>query len=294
MHGKKLSKLKLFSLIIVLLTFRNYGFANENSRFQNELDFGDFNSFDYTQAEQESNSSFDNFGLEYSAQESKGAKLLQHKIIYDPIDFINEPLYYGNYHLFSSAEVLISPAYIFFDDGKPSQNSFVYLSNTIKNLGAPVSAVNFLLMGKFKLAGLTSTAFLVNSTVGVLGIFNASDALFGISSKYNAQFGITTVYYTNFEGFYTFIPVLGPNHLSDLVGFGVDLFFDPFFYFVPWFSVSASLARRMESYFSSRAGVDLLISLSTSEYLGAQSLYYQKRRLMVDLLRKDEFINYYK
>ncbi len=287
MGNNKLSKVKLLFLIVVFLVFKNFSFANE-------LSFDDFDDFNYTAEEPQNDASFDDFGLEFSTQENEGTKLLQHKVIYDPIDFINEPLYYGNYHLFSSAEKLISPAYVFFDDGKPSQNSFVYLSNPIKNLGAPVSAVNFLLMGKFKLAGLTSAAFLVNSTIGVLGIFNVSEPLLGISPRYNAQFGITTVYYTDFEGFYTFIPVLGPNHLSDLVGFGVDLFFDPFFYFVPWFSVSASLARRMESYFSSRAGVDLLISLSTSEYLGAQSLYYQKRRLMVDLLRKDEFIDYYK
>ncbi len=275
----------IFTLFFIALFNINFLFANIN----NQPSFDDFDSYDF----EETSPQGETYGLMYSEDDFASSTGLQHKIIYDPLHFINEPLYYSNYHLFSSAEYLIKPFYGVFEGGEPSSNSFVYLSNPIKNLGAPVSTVNFLLMGKFKIAGLTASAFVINTTIGVLGIFNASEHFFNISADYDAQFGITAVYYTDLEGFYTFLPVMGPNHLSDLLGFGVDLFFDPIFYFAPWVGVSLSLARRMESYFSSRAGIDLLISLSTDEYLGSQSLYYQKRRLMVDLLRKDEYIKYY-
>jgi phospholipid-binding lipoprotein MlaA len=100
------------------------------------------------------------------------------------------------------------------------------VSNFLGNLGAPVVLANDLLQGKPVRAGKTLARFGVNTTVGVLGIFDPAASI-GLE-PHNEDFGQTLAVWGVGEGPYIFVPLLGPTNVRDGVGHMVDSVFDPF------------------------------------------------------------------
>lgn len=100
------------------------------------------------------------------------------------------------------------------------------IRNVLANLRTPVILVNDVLQGDTHRAATTMGRFLVNTTVGIGGIFDrATD--FGLLG-HTEDFGQTLAVWGMPEGPYLFIPVLGPSNPRDLGGFGVDVAMDPF------------------------------------------------------------------
>ena len=94
------------------------------------------------------------------------------------------------------------------------------VSNFFNNLGQPVSAVNALLQGKPKQAAQSLGRFLVNSTLGIAGIFDpASDAK--LPNK-NEDFGQTLGTWGWKRSRYVELPLFGPRTLRDTFGMAVD------------------------------------------------------------------------
>ncbi len=92
--------------------------------------------------------------------------------------------------------------------------------NFLNNLSLPVSALNSVAQGKTDNALATFSNFLINSTVGVLGIFDVAGQK-GIFYK-TEDFGQTLGHYGSGQGSYLMIPILGPSSTRDLSGFLVD------------------------------------------------------------------------
>ncbi|NYZ61972.1 MlaA family lipoprotein [Luteimonas deserti] len=91
------------------------------------------------------------------------------------------------------------------------------VGNFFSNLGQPVSAVNALLQGRPKAAGQSLGRFLINSTLGIGGIFDpASDA--DIPHR-DADFGQTLGVWGWRNSRYVELPLFGPRTLRD--GFGL-------------------------------------------------------------------------
>ena len=90
------------------------------------------------------------------------------------------------------------------------------VSNFFNNLGQPVSAVNALLQGKPKQAGQSLGRFLLNSTLGIGGIFDpASDAKLPNKGE---DFGQTLGYWGWKNSRYFELPLFGPRTLRDTFG----------------------------------------------------------------------------
>ena len=100
------------------------------------------------------------------------------------------------------------------------------LHNVLANIGTPVQLTNDMLEGKPRRAGDTTMRFLINTTVGVLGIFDVATK-WGYPD-HDADFGMTLANWGVPEGPFLFLPVLGPSDPRDAVGFGVDIALDPF------------------------------------------------------------------
>jgi phospholipid-binding lipoprotein MlaA len=100
--------------------------------------------------------------------------------------------------------------------------------NVLTNLGEPVTAFNELFQGKPGRAGTTLARFVINSTIGVLGIFDVAKGM-GLSPT-DEDFGQTLGVWTNSEdgGPYLVLPLLGPSNPRDAIGLVVDYFVDPF------------------------------------------------------------------
>ena len=100
--------------------------------------------------------------------------------------------------------------------------------NFLDNLHEPVIFANNLVQTEFKRAGWTAERFVINSTVGVGGIYDwASD--WGVE-KQTGDFGQTLYHYGAPEGPYLVLPILGPSNPRDVVGMVGDGYADPFSY----------------------------------------------------------------
>jgi phospholipid-binding lipoprotein MlaA len=90
------------------------------------------------------------------------------------------------------------------------------VSNFFNNLGQPVSAINALLQGKPKQAGQSLGRFLLNSTLGIAGIFDpASDAKLPNKSE---DFGQTLGVWGWKRSRFVELPLFGPRTLRDTFG----------------------------------------------------------------------------
>jgi phospholipid-binding lipoprotein MlaA len=102
--------------------------------------------------------------------------------------------------------------------------------NVLDNLGEPVTAINEIVQGNPARAATTVGRFLVNSTVGIAGLFDVASTLGMPKTKEDG--GKTVGYYAGVEpengGFYIMLPVLGPSNARDGVGLAVDAAVDPF------------------------------------------------------------------
>ncbi len=94
------------------------------------------------------------------------------------------------------------------------------VGNFFNNLSQPVSAVNALLQGKPKQAGQSVGRFLLNSTVGIAGIFDPATAA-KIPNK-SEDFGQTLGVWGWKKSRYVELPLFGPRTLRDIVGMAGD------------------------------------------------------------------------
>ncbi|HXN87387.1 MAG TPA: VacJ family lipoprotein [Candidatus Binataceae bacterium] len=83
-------------------------------------------------------------------------------------------------------------------------------------------------------AGTEVARFGINTTVGLLGLFDPADKWFGLK-EHPDDFGLTLRYYHVPTGPYLMIPFFGPSTVSDAVGRVADGFMNPLSYFVPWY-----------------------------------------------------------
>lgn len=125
--------------------------------------------------------------------------------------------------------IAIRPFAVLYRDWMPAQAQ-KGIHNMIDNLGEPVTAINEVVQGSPGRAGITLTRFLVNSTVGLAGIFDVASSL-GLS-KTKEDMGKTIGMYAGVEpengGFYLVLPVVGPSNARDATGLMIDFAIDPF------------------------------------------------------------------
>ncbi|MFT4671753.1 MAG: phospholipid-binding lipoprotein MlaA [Pseudohongiellaceae bacterium] len=95
---------------------------------------------------------------------------------------------------------------------KPVQTS---VSNFFANLGEPWTAINQLLQGRVKMAGSDTGRFLVNSTLGVAGLFDVAASM-GLP-RHQEDFGQTLGVWGLPQGPYIVLPMLGPSSGRGLV-----------------------------------------------------------------------------
>ncbi|WP_051971571.1 VacJ family lipoprotein [Massilia sp. 9096] len=99
------------------------------------------------------------------------------------------------------------------------------VSNFFSNLGDVTVAFNDFAQGRFKDGMSDVTRFAVNSTFGVLGLFDVAGKS-GIQ-KHDQDFGLTLGHYGVPTGPYLVLPLFGPSTFRDAAGTGVDQYIAP-------------------------------------------------------------------
>ena len=101
-------------------------------------------------------------------------------------------------------------------------------SNVLSNLRSLLTLSNNILQADFRAAGNTAGRFVINSTVGILGVFDPAEAL-GLNKKGKEDFGQTLGRWGSGSGCYFVLPFLGPTTTRDAVGLVGNVFLDPIY-----------------------------------------------------------------
>ena len=94
------------------------------------------------------------------------------------------------------------------------------LHRALDNMKEPVVLINNMLQGRPEHAGIAAGRFVVNTTLGLAGLFDVAKT-WGLD-KDTGDFGQTLFILGLPEGPYLILPVLGPSNPRDAVGMGMD------------------------------------------------------------------------
>ena len=161
------------------------------------------------------------------------------------------------------------------------------VSNSLDNISSLVTIPNNILQGDLKKAGENTLRLVINTTVGIFGIFDIAHNMGLVKNDkedYGQSFGKVGVG----PGCYLVLPILGPSTIRDTAGALVNLTGGD-----PWFNVTVKNDTQYfqeSDYYFSRAGtgidfraknIDSLDNLETNSldfYASVKSLYLQDRQ----------------
>ena len=162
------------------------------------------------------------------------------------------------------------------------------VTDFLRNLRGPVIFANDVLQGEPDRAGTTFARFGINTTIGLLGLWDAATHM-GLD-RHNEDFGQTLAVWGVESGPYLVLPVLGPTTPRDLTGFGVDRAIDP----LTW----VQLDNDDDSDLAIRAGLGVVGALNTRvrledqiNTLNAQPEPYIALRRIYSSSRQAEILN---
>jgi len=160
-------------------------------------------------------------------------------------------------------------------------------SNALNNLSSLITIPNNILQGEFKTAGVNTGRFVVNTTLGVLGVFNVAKKI-GFSEYEKEDYGQTLGKWGVGPGCYLVLPVLGPSTVRDTAGSFINILGgDPYYNASThgnneFLSDSLYLTTKVVSGVDFRAknleSIDNLEKNSMDFYASVRSLYLQDRQ----------------
>jgi len=160
-------------------------------------------------------------------------------------------------------------------------------SNALTNLSSLITIPNNILQGEFKTAGVNTGRFAINTTVGILGIFNVAKKM-GFSEYEKEDYGQTLGVWGVGAGCYLVLPVLGPSTVRDATGSFVNILGGDPYYNVSTHGNNEYLSKSQYMTTKVLTGVDFraknletidnLEKNSLDFYASVKSLYLQDRQ----------------
>ena len=160
-------------------------------------------------------------------------------------------------------------------------------SNALDNISTLVTIPNNILQGELGKAGVNTGRFIVNTTLGIVGIFDVAEKI-GFPEYEKEDYGQTLGVMGVGEGCYLVLPVLGPSTARDTFGSLANMMGGD-----PWYNVTTVNDTQYFSdfdYWVSRAGTGVdfraknldsfenLEKNSIDFYASVRSLYLQDRQ----------------
>ena len=166
-------------------------------------------------------------------------------------------------------------------------------SNVLDNLSNLITIPNNVLQGELGKAGINTGRLLINTTIGILGIFDVADSL-GFPEYVKEDYGQTLGSYGVGPGCYLVLPVLGPSTVRDTAGSFINVMGGD-----PWYNASVNannefldeniyMASKVLGAVDFRAknieSLDNLEKNSMDFYASVRSLYLQDRQMKISNL----------
>jgi phospholipid-binding lipoprotein MlaA len=196
--------------------------------------------------------------------------------IYDPLEPVNRVVFTVNDIMY---QLIIHPAATGYRKIVP--NDFQRMTrNFFNNLATPIRVVSCLLQGKVKKSGVELSRFMVNSTLGAAGLGDPADDVFDLKMS-DEDFGQVLGHYGIGEGFYIYLPIIGPRNLRDSAGHIVDSFFDPISYVWESDFLTGTVVyseKKLNEAALYQDDFDSFMEMSFDPYLAVRNAYFQNRK----------------
>lgn len=154
------------------------------------------------------------------------------------------------------------------------------VSNVFSNLNDVIVALNNLLQGKFAAALSDVGRVLLNTTAGLLGIFDVATPA-GLE-KHDEDFGQTLGWWGLGDGPYLVLPFLGSSNVRDTVGRVGDYKADPVTYIDPSHDRNIVQALRIINRRSELLSASRILAVAAlDEYEFVRDAYLQRRRNLI-------------
>jgi phospholipid-binding lipoprotein MlaA len=162
------------------------------------------------------------------------------------------------------------------------------ISNVFHNLGETKNFLNNTLQFKYADAGTDVARFAINTTVGVLGIFDIA-SVWGFEAN-TEDFGQTLAAWGFGTGPYVVLPFLGPSNIRDGIGLIPDAYSVPQTYIdydqTNWSVYGVDAIDTRAGLFSAEE------LIHGDEYSFIRDVYFQRREFLVnDGVSKDDFVS---
>ena len=153
------------------------------------------------------------------------------------------------------------------------------ISNAFSNLDTVPTIINDALQGKFRQAGHDSARFLMNSTLGLGGLFDPASAA---GLEYNDEdLGQTLGKWGVKSGAYLVLPILGPSSVRDAFARAADSYMEPVYYLE---DDSTRYFIRLGDLLDQRASLlelDAQLERSYDKYAFVRNAWLQRREYQV-------------
>jgi phospholipid-binding lipoprotein MlaA len=155
-----------------------------------------------------------------------------------------------------------------------------HVTNFVTNIGEPARLLNFMAEGKPRSAGTSLVRFVLDSTVGIGGIFDPASAL-GYH-ELDTDFGITLAIWGVPPGPYLYLPAFGPSGVRDAMNIPVEYFATPMeaapasdaLTYFTWSETALHLVNTRAEYIQP---IDQVKATALDPYATFRSLYRQSR-----------------
>ena len=200
--------------------------------------------------------------------------------IYDPFEPINRAIF--SFNNVADRIVLEPIAKGYKKLPSPLQSG---INNFLSNLRAPLVVVNQLLQGQGENAVQSSGRFIVNSTVGVFGLFDVAEKI-GLEEK-EEDYGQTLATWGVGDGFYVVLPLFGPSNLRSTTGMVLTMMTDPINAYAvtegeAWLVPMRTAANAVDQRSKIIDEVNALRDNSVDYYAAVRSSYYQNRKAAIN------------
>lgn len=192
--------------------------------------------------------------------------------ISDPLEPVNRTVFHFNDKLYRWILRPVAKGYRTVTP-KPVR---VCVGQLFTNLEFPIRVVNNVLEARFKSAGIETVRFVVNSTVGVAGLFDP--ATHWKLKAQPADFDQTLAIYRLPSGIYLNWPVLGPSSVRGTVGMAGDAALNPAWYLdVPVaVTVGATGLKTVNNTSLHIEEYDDVMSATLDPYVAVRSAYFER------------------
>ena len=193
----------------------------------------------------------------------------------DPWEPVNRPIYAFNNGL---DKVLLRPLAKGYEFIFP-QFVRTGIGNFSTNLRTPMVGINNLLQGKGSAAASDLGRFLLNSSVGVLGLFDVATEA-GLDS-HDEDFGQTLAVWGMPSGPYLTVPFFGPSTLRDAIATPLNIASDPLMYYENTSARDKINAVRLIDLRQRLFAAEALIKESPDRYVTLRESFLQRREYLI-------------